>query len=223
VTPILPVVIAASSLLGLHLDVFVSDPWDLTADGHDDTRSQATVVAAGSEMGNECLLLEFEPAATWRGSDHKHFVATPHNGSAMFESLVTDLAVECGLVAVPEAQIASSSPMDTTWWRGGRVSPMTWCRRRHRRRRRATVRRGAGQRRRPLVVEAPLVRQVAVEVHAVGIGDLAVAIVVPQVLPPERFRAEAVVVSVGIRDRNEPQVGAAGWRASAPSGSVPSR
>src|SRR5690606_21351727 len=64
-------------------------------------------------------------------------------------------------------------------------------------------------RRRTLVVVAPLVRVVAVEVHAVARGDLAVPVVVPQVLAPEALTLGAgEVVAVRVGDRHEPQVGA---------------
>ena len=69
----------------------------------------------------------------------------------------------------------------------------------------AAVRRGG-----PLVVVAPAGRPVAVEVDAVGAGDLAVGVVVAQVLAPQPVAlGEGVVVAVGVGHRDEPQLGAA--------------
>ncbi len=62
---------------------------------------------------------------------------------------------------------------------------------------------------RTLVVVAPLVGEVAVEVDAVAGGDLAVAVVVAQVLAPQAvLRAlEGVVVTVRVGGEQEPQLG----------------
>ena len=61
--------------------------------------------------------------------------------------------------------------------------------------------------RRALLVVAPVVGEVAVEVDAVTGGDLAVAVVVAQVLPPKAFDVERVLVAVGVGHRDEPQLG----------------
>ncbi len=59
-------------------------------------------------------------------------------------------------------------------------------------------------RRRALVVVAPLVGHVAVQVDAVGVRDLAVAVVVAEVLAPQALAlVEREVVAVGVRDRHE--------------------
>jgi hypothetical protein len=49
--------------------------------------------------------------------------------------------------------------------------------------------------------------EVSVRVDAVDAGDLAVAVVVAQVLPPQAFVVERVLVAVRIRDDDEPQLG----------------
>jgi len=48
--------------------------------------------------------------------------------------------------------------------------------------------------------------EVSVRVDAVDAGDLAVAVVVAQVLPPQAFVVERVLVAVRIRDDDEPQL-----------------
>src|SRR5690606_38246115 len=62
---------------------------------------------------------------------------------------------------------------------------------------------------RPLVVVAPLVGEVAVEVDAVTGADHAVAVDVAQVLAPQAVRVggEGVVVAVGVGRQHEPQFG----------------
>lgn len=76
-------------------------------------------------------------------------------------------------------------------------------------RRRAAVRLAARLRRRALVVVAPAGRVVAVEVDPVAGRDLAVAVVVGQVLAPQALtRLEGPVVAVGVGHRHEPQLGA---------------
>lgn len=62
---------------------------------------------------------------------------------------------------------------------------------------------------RTLVVVAPLVGEVAVEVDAVANGDGAVAVVVVQVLAPQTLvgAGERVVVAVGVGRDDEPQFG----------------
>ncbi len=62
------------------------------------------------------------------------------------------------------------------------------------------IRRGA------LVVVAPVRVEVAVRVDAVADGDLPVAVVVAEVLPPQPVVVERVLVAVGIRDDDEPQL-----------------
>ncbi|GAA3422727.1 hypothetical protein GCM10018952_76750 [Streptosporangium vulgare] len=58
-----------------------------------------------------------------------------------------------------------------------------------------------------LVVVAPLVVEVTVQVDAVGAGELAVAVVVAEVLAPEAVvPGEGVVVAVGVGDRDEPEL-----------------
>jgi hypothetical protein len=58
-----------------------------------------------------------------------------------------------------------------------------------------------------LVVVAPLVGEVAVQVDAVADRDLPVAVVVAQVLAPQPLPGlEGPVVAVGVRDRHEPQL-----------------
>ncbi len=60
---------------------------------------------------------------------------------------------------------------------------------------------------RALVVVAPVRRVVAVRVDAVDVVDLAVAVVVAQVLAPQAVgRREGVVVAVGVGDHHEPQL-----------------
>ena len=66
------------------------------------------------------------------------------------------------------------------------------------------VRGGGG---RPLVVVVPAGGEVAVEVHSVARGDAAVAVDVAQVLAPQAVRrGEGVVVAVGVRDQDEPEL-----------------
>ena len=62
--------------------------------------------------------------------------------------------------------------------------------------------------RRALVVVAPVLREVAVGVDAVAGRDLAVAVVVAQVLAPQAIVVERVLVAVGVRHQDEPQLGA---------------
>ena len=76
------------------------------------------------------------------------------------------------------------------------------------RRRRAAVGVARRLRRRALVVVAEVLVEVAVRVDAVVAGDLAVAVVVAQVLPPQPLVVERVLVAVRVRDRHEPQLGA---------------
>ncbi len=57
-----------------------------------------------------------------------------------------------------------------------------------------------------LVVESPVAVEVAVEVDAVVAGDLAVAVVVPQVLPPQAVLVEGVLVAVRVDDRDHPDL-----------------
>ena len=65
----------------------------------------------------------------------------------------------------------------------------------------------AGIGRGTLVVVAPLVGQVAVQVDAVTGRDHTVTIVVPQVLAPQPLvRLKGEVIPVGVRDRDEPQL-----------------
>ena len=72
---------------------------------------------------------------------------------------------------------------------------------------RAAVGLGRGVGVRSLVVVVPARREVPVRVHAVDGGDLPVAVVVAQVLPPEPvLRVEGEVVAVGVRDQDEPQL-----------------
>ena len=60
---------------------------------------------------------------------------------------------------------------------------------------------------RALVVVVPARREVPVRVDAVERGDLPVAVVVAQVLPPQAVRRrEREVVPVGVRDQDEPQL-----------------
>ena len=59
---------------------------------------------------------------------------------------------------------------------------------------------------RPLVVVAPVLGVVAVGVHAVGGGYLAVAIVVAQVLAPQALMVVGVLVAVGVRRDDEPEL-----------------
>ena len=60
---------------------------------------------------------------------------------------------------------------------------------------------------RALLVVAPVVREVAVEVDAVTRRDLAVAVDIPQVLAPEPLGVERVLVAVRVGHRDEPQLG----------------
>ena len=62
-------------------------------------------------------------------------------------------------------------------------------------------------RRRPLVVVAPVLGEVAVRIDAVADGDLPVAVVVAQVLAPQPLVVERVLVAVGVRGDHEPQLG----------------
>jgi hypothetical protein len=75
-------------------------------------------------------------------------------------------------------------------------------------RRRPAVRLVAGIRRAALVVIAPAGREVPVRIDSVDTGlDHAIAVVVSQVLAPETVaRRERVVVAVGVRHRDEPQL-----------------
>ena len=63
-------------------------------------------------------------------------------------------------------------------------------------------------RRRPLVVIAPVLGEVAVGIHAVADGDLPVAVVVAQILAPQPLDVEGVLVAVGVGRDDEPQLGA---------------
>lgn len=73
-----------------------------------------------------------------------------------------------------------------------------------------------------LVVVAPLVGEVAVEVDAVAGTDLAVGVDVPQVLAPQAVRGvlEGVVVAVGVGRQDEPQLGRVDQLLDAPVGLV---
>ncbi len=61
--------------------------------------------------------------------------------------------------------------------------------------------------RRALVVVVEVLVEVAVGVDAVAGRDLAVAVVVPQVLPPQPLDVERVLVAVGVGHDDEPQLG----------------
>ena len=71
----------------------------------------------------------------------------------------------------------------------------------------ATVGLVGDDRRRPLVVELPVLGVVAVGVDPVERRDPVVAVVVPQVLPPQAVVVERVLVAVGVGDHDEPQLG----------------
>ena len=72
-----------------------------------------------------------------------------------------------------------------------------------------------------LVVVAPLVGPVAVEVDAVVAGQLPVAVVVAQVLAPQALTlGEGVVVAVGVGHRQEPQLGPGQQALDRPAGGV---
>ena len=62
-------------------------------------------------------------------------------------------------------------------------------------------------RRGALLVVLEVLGVVAVRVDAVGVGGLAVAVVVAQVLAPQPLVGERVLVAVRVHDRDEPQLG----------------
>src|SRR3954468_18046383 len=62
--------------------------------------------------------------------------------------------------------------------------------------------------RRALVVEAPMLGEVAVGIDAVAGGDLPVVVVVAQVLAPQALVVERVLVAVRVGRDDEPQLGA---------------
>ena len=108
-------------LVGLHVDVVVSDPWELTAsDGS--VRFPARVVQAmtfASGADEERVVIEFRDPVEWHGDSFRFFVAQHRHRAGLAEELVRGRSVECGLTAVSEERASSPDPFDVSWWRGG--------------------------------------------------------------------------------------------------------
>jgi hypothetical protein len=114
-------------IIGLALDVVVSDPWEFARpDGSvvfEATVAKASTFASGIE--EERLLIEFQVPFAWRGTVYRHFVVRPHYGQGLVDDLTRGHAAECSLLAVSDDQARSADPFDISSWRGGLAARAT--------------------------------------------------------------------------------------------------
>jgi hypothetical protein len=114
-------------LIGLSVDVVVSDPWDFaTPDGSvrfPARIARAETFAAGAD--EERLLIELDDPFVWQGNSYRFFAASERSGHGLTEDLIHGRSVDASLVAISNERVSSPDALDVSGWRGGLAARAT--------------------------------------------------------------------------------------------------
>src|SRR4051812_3327762 len=112
----------ANDLVGMHVGIVVSDPWEFGT-AHGSGPFDAEIIQAGpnpNRRGKDiAALVRLKLPLQFEGTDCEYFVAQVRHEGTTMDVLRDGRPVHCNLTRVPVERASGPSALDLSWWRGG--------------------------------------------------------------------------------------------------------
>jgi hypothetical protein len=102
----------------MRISIIISEPWELGESVKWQPLRGQLLQAVNDELGGRALI-KLDEGICYRGSNWRFVVATPRHQGDNIVSLHNGKRVASALTGISDQQAESSSPLDTSNWRGG--------------------------------------------------------------------------------------------------------